>query len=61
MLRQKHDYDADLNMLIKEMKNMTLENILNKLSEGEAAKRLAIGTVVGKYHQQALKIKGISV
>lgn len=59
--RQKHDYDADLAQLIKELKNLSQDNILTNLSEVEAAKRLAIGTKVGKYHQQAMKIKGISV
>jgi hypothetical protein len=35
--------------------------ILSKLTQEEAAKRLAIGTVVGKYHTSAIKLKGISV
>jgi len=37
------------------------ENILGKLSEVEAAKRLAIGTKMGKYHGTAMKIRGITV
>ena len=40
---------------------MTKENILGKLSESEAAKRLAIGTKIGKYHDKAMQIKGLSV
>ena len=31
------------------------------LSEYEAAKRIAIGTITGKYHQKALALKGITV
>ena len=44
-------------MLLKEIKNMQLENVLQKLNEEEAAKRLAIGTKVGKYHSIAMKLK----
>ena len=32
-----------------------------QLSEFEAAKRIGIGTIVGKYHQKALALKGITV
>lgn len=32
-----------------------------QLSEFEAAKRLGIGTITGKYHQKALALKGITV
>ena len=34
---------------MKEMKSFAEDNILSKLSESEAAKRLAIGTKTGKY------------
>jgi hypothetical protein len=43
------------------MRNIAESELLSKLTEEEAAKRLAIGTVVGKYHNSALKLKGISV
>lgn len=33
----------------------------NNLSEFDAAKRLGIGTITGKYHQKALALKGITV
>lgn len=33
----------------------------NQLSEYEAAKRIGIGTITGKYHQKALALKGITV
>lgn len=33
----------------------------NSLSEFDAAKRLGIGTITGKYHQKALALKGITV
>lgn len=32
-----------------------------QLSEFEAAKRIGIGTITGKYHQKALALKGITV
>lgn len=31
-----------------------------QLSEYEAAKRIGIGTITGKYHQKALALKGIT-
>ena len=34
---------------------------LGKLNEYEAAKRIGIGTITGKYHQKALALKGITV
>lgn len=34
---------------------------IGQLSEFEAAKRMAIGTITGKYHQKALALKGITV
>jgi hypothetical protein len=34
---------------------------IGKLSEYEAAKRLGIGTITGKYHQKALALKGITL
>ena len=33
----------------------------NQLSEYEAAKRIGIGTITGKYHQKALALKGITI
>ena len=36
-------------------------NGIGMLSEYEAAKRIAIGTITGKYHQKALALKGITV
>jgi len=33
----------------------------SELNEYEAAKRIGIGTIVGKYHQKALALKGITV
>lgn len=40
---------------------MSEKNILENLSETEAAKRLAIGTQMGRYHNKALEMRGISV
>lgn len=34
---------------------------IGQLNEFEAAKRIAIGTITGKYHQKALALKGITV
>lgn len=34
---------------------------IGQLNEYEAAKRIAIGTITGKYHQKALALKGITV
>lgn len=34
---------------------------IGQLNEYEAAKRLGIGTITGKYHQKALALKGITV
>ena len=50
-----------LDSLVKEVKGIAEGNILSKLTESEAAKRLAIGTKVGKYHQNALKMRGLTV
>ena len=60
-LRGKANLEEDLNMLIREMRKFADNELLSKLSEEEAAKRLAIGTVVGKYHSSAMKIRGITV
>ena len=46
--------------VLKEIKSLSEDTILLKLSEEEAAKRLAIGTKTGKYHSQALKMRGIT-
>lgn len=51
----------DVNLLIREMRKYAESELLGKLSQEEASKRLAIGTVVGKYHSNAIKLKGISV
>lgn len=53
--------EDDLNMLIKEIRRIVDNEILSKLTQEEAAKRLAIGTVVGKHHNAAIKLRGISV
>jgi hypothetical protein len=34
---------------------------IGQLNEYEAAKRLGIGTITGKYHQKALALKGITI
>lgn len=34
---------------------------IGQLNEYEAAKRLGIGTITGKYHQKALALKGITL
>lgn len=34
---------------------------IGQLNQYEAAKRIAIGTITGKYHQKALALKGITV
>ncbi len=54
-------YISDINILIKEIKSFSEDTLLSQLTEIEAAKRLAIGTKVGKYHSTAMKIKGLSV
>ena len=61
MKRSGNDLFNDLNTLIKEFKSFSEENLLSKLTEQEAAKRLAIGTKVGKYHSKAVELRGISV
>ncbi|KRX02821.1 hypothetical protein PPERSA_04024 [Pseudocohnilembus persalinus] len=62
MLKKQQNKDqTGLNILIKELKNIKQGNILNNLTEAEAAKRLAIGTQIGKYHSKALELKGLSV
>ena len=33
---------------------------IGQLNEYEAAKRIGIGTITGKYHQKALALKGIT-
>lgn len=53
--------EQDLLILIKEIKAFSEENLLSKLSQSEAAKRLAIGTKTGKYHSKAMNLRGISV
>ena len=53
--------EQDLLILIKEIKSFSEENLLSKLSEAEAAKRLAIGTKTGKYHSKAMNLRGVSV
>jgi hypothetical protein len=60
-IRGKLNLDEDLNTLVRELRKFADSELLGKLSEEEAAKRLAIGTVVGKYHSVAMKLKGISV
>jgi hypothetical protein len=60
-LRGKFNLEEDLNTLVRELRKFADSELLGKLSEEEAAKRLAIGTVVGKYHSVAVKLKGISV
>lgn len=59
--KMHHDSELDLQQLVNEIKSLAQENILSKLSEQEAAKRIAIGTSVGKYHKIALQMRGISV
>lgn len=54
-------YVNDINTLLKEIKSYSEDTILSKLTEQEAAKRLAIGTTVGKYHTVAMKLKGLTV
>lgn len=34
---------------------------IGQLNEYEAAKRIGIGTITGKYHQKALALKGITL
>jgi hypothetical protein len=48
-------------LLVRELRKFADFELLSKLTEEEAAKRLAIGTVVGKYHNIALKYRGLSV
>eukprot|EP01016_Furgasonia_blochmanni_P034069 TRINITY_DN3632_c0_g1_i2.p1 TRINITY_DN3632_c0_g1~~TRINITY_DN3632_c0_g1_i2.p1 ORF type:complete len:801 (+),score=200.79 TRINITY_DN3632_c0_g1_i2:442-2844(+) len=45
---------------IKEVRALLDGAILSQLSEAEAAKRLAIGTRVGKLHSKAMKFSGLS-
>ncbi|KRW98960.1 hypothetical protein PPERSA_00787 [Pseudocohnilembus persalinus] len=50
---------ALLESIVASLKESSQTNILANLSEEEAAKRLAIGTVQGKYHQKALEMAGL--
>jgi hypothetical protein len=52
--KSKSSLEHDFNLLVKEIKAFAEENILEKLTEVEAAKRLAIGTKLGKYHGKAI-------
>lgn len=60
-MRGAQNLTEDLNILIREMRKYADSELLGKLSQEEASKRLAIGTVVGKYHNNAIKLRGISV
>ena len=60
LLKSKENF-SQIYDIIKEIKGLTEENVLGKLSEQDAAKRLAIGTQIGKFHNKALKFKGYSV
>lgn len=40
--------------IIRNLKELSVCNVLSSLSQAEAAKRLAIGTRTGKYHERAL-------
>lgn len=48
-----------LNGLCKELRTLADGTLLDGLTDEEMAQRLAIGTVEGKYHQRALRWKGI--
>lgn len=60
-IREERNLEGALNIILREIRTFTEFELLIKLNEEEAAKRLAIGTVVGKYHKVALKYRGLSV
>jgi hypothetical protein len=43
-------YSGEIEALLKELKRISDNELISNLSESEAAKRLAIGTKVGKFH-----------
>ena len=50
-----------LNVILRELKALGEKNFLKNLSPEEAAKRLAIGTQVGAYHNKAVQLRGLTV
>lgn len=58
--KMQKDY-SNMYSLMKEVKLMSQDTVLSKLSEQDLAKRLAIGTKLGKYYDKALKMRGYSV
>ena len=50
-----------INWFIEEISIISKGVGLGQLNEYEAAKRIGIGTITGKYHQKALALKGITV
>jgi hypothetical protein len=60
-IREERSMEGALNIILREIRSFSELELLTKLTEEEAAKRLAIGTVVGKYHKVALKYRGLSV
>ena len=60
-LRGKVSLEESYNELVREIRKYAESEIISKLSQEEAAKRLAIGTKVGKYHSVAMKLRGITV
>lgn len=60
-LRGKVSLEENYNELVREIRKYAESEIISKLTQEEAAKRLAIGTKVGKYHNVAMKLKGITV
>jgi hypothetical protein len=60
-IREEKGLEGDFLTLLREIRSFTEFELLSKLTEEEAAKRLAIGTVVGKYHKEALKCRGLTV
>ncbi len=56
-LRSKN---AEFDGLLAEIKRLKIGNSLKDLTQDEAAKRLAIGTLQGKFHNKALQMRGIT-
>ncbi|CAK90707.1 unnamed protein product (macronuclear) [Paramecium tetraurelia] len=56
-----YKYGNKLLFFVKELAQLSEGSNPNEVDDFEAAKRLNIGTIVGKHHQKALALKGITV
>lgn len=54
-------YGNKINWFLNEVEVLAKGLSPKFLDEYEAAKRINIGTIIGKYHQKALALKGITI